>query len=60
MSRALGDYQYKDNEKIGKGEQMVICIPDVAVHKRSSGNLMEIMEINSFLFSSLVKRKLSP
>ena len=56
MSRALGDYQYKDNEKIGKGEQMVICIPDVAVHKRSSGNTMEI---SFFLLSTSVKQKLS-
>ena len=37
MSRAIGDYQYKDNKKLSKGEQMVISIPDVAIHKRSSG-----------------------
>ena len=37
MSRAIGDFQYKGNKKIEMGKQMVISIPDVAIHKRSSG-----------------------
>ena len=37
MSRAIGDFQYKGNKKIEIGKQMVISIPDVAIHKRSSG-----------------------
>jgi len=34
MSRAMGDFQYKMNPKLGPGEQMVTCFPDLAVHKR--------------------------
>ena len=36
MSRALGDYQYKDNEDLDKADQMVSCYPDIAVHTRST------------------------
>lgn len=35
MSRAMGDFQYKMNPKLGPGEQMVTCFPDLAVHARS-------------------------
>lgn len=40
MSRAIGDFQYKGNKKIEMGKQMVISIPDVAIHKRSSDDSM--------------------
>lgn len=39
MSRAIGDFQYKSNSKLSDAEQMVISIPDVAIHKRSSNDL---------------------
>lgn len=35
MSRALGDFRYKRDEKLQSTEYPVICYPDVAVHKRS-------------------------
>ena len=35
MSRAMGDFQYKTNSRLGVSQQMVICIPDVAVHVRT-------------------------
>jgi serine/threonine protein phosphatase PrpC len=34
MSRAIGDYQYKQNAKLGPADQMVSCYPDIAVHRR--------------------------
>jgi serine/threonine protein phosphatase PrpC len=34
MSRALGDFQYKKNTTIPDSEQLVICIPDISVHRR--------------------------
>ena len=34
MSRALGDYQYKQNEGLGTSEQMVSCYPDISVYVR--------------------------
>lgn len=35
MSRALGDFQYK-NKALPVSEQIITCIPDIAIHKRSS------------------------
>ena len=35
VSRALGDFDLKSNPTMEQHEQAVICIPDVATHKRS-------------------------
>ena len=35
MSRAMGDYQYKQNAELGPADQMVSCFPDISVHCRS-------------------------
>ena len=37
MSRALGDFQYKD-VKVPQDKQMVTCYPDISVHERSSAD----------------------
>lgn len=34
MSRALGDFQYKNNKNLPQTEQLVICIPDISIHER--------------------------
>lgn len=36
MSRALGDFQYKQSKELNTAEQMVTCYPDIAVHKRDN------------------------
>lgn len=38
MSRALGDFEYKRVDHRNIEEQLVICIPDIAVHQRQSGD----------------------
>ena len=30
LTRALGDFEYKDNPKLGKGSQIIIGIPEIA------------------------------
>ena len=64
MSRAMGDFQYKENKKLGVSQQMVICIPDIAVHERCDddivmvvacdGKLMEMYLFVCFCFSVVV------
>jgi serine/threonine protein phosphatase PrpC len=34
MSRALGDFQYKQSNELNTAEQMVTCYPEIAVHIR--------------------------
>ena len=36
MSRAFGDFQYKSDTNLTLAEQLVLPIPDIAVHVRSS------------------------
>ena len=43
MSRAIGDYQYKDNEDLQCDQQMVSCYPDIAVHVRSSSDQLLVL-----------------
>ena len=43
MSRALGDYQYKQNDKLDRDKQVVSCYPDVAIHVRSSKDQLLIL-----------------
>lgn len=38
MSRALGDFGYKTNEKLSPEEQLVIAVPSVMTHQRSAGD----------------------
>jgi len=38
MSRALGDFQYKANEKLGLDRQQVIAYPDISVHERTKND----------------------
>lgn len=42
MSRALGDFQYKDPARAVE-TQMVTCVPDIAVHKRSSDDAVMVL-----------------
>lgn len=42
MSRALGDFRYKNNPALSESEHLVISYPDVSIHQRS-GNNDEIM-----------------
>ena len=35
MSRAFGDYQYKNTDFLDSDKQMVSCYPDIAIHVRS-------------------------
>lgn len=42
MSRALGDFRYKNNPALPESEHLVISYPDVSIHQRS-GNNDEIM-----------------
>lgn len=43
MSRAIGDYQYKENSQLQLTEQLVICIPDISVHKRSDSDELIVL-----------------
>lgn len=43
MSRALGDFQYKQVTNKTLAEQLVICVPDVAVHERSGHEAVMIL-----------------
>ena len=43
MSRALGDYQYKQNDKLDRDKQVVSCYPDVAIHVRSSKDQLLVL-----------------
>jgi len=43
MSRAMGDFQYKENKKFSVSEQMVICIPDIAVHERCDDDIVMVV-----------------
>ena len=38
LSRAFGDYQYKDSPKLGWKEQAVTAHPDITVTKRKAGD----------------------
>lgn len=42
MSRALGDFQYKE-EGLDVAQQMVTCVPDVAVHERGAGDAVVVL-----------------
>jgi protein phosphatase 2C family protein 2/3 len=43
LSRAIGDFQYKDKEKIHAKDQAVSCYPDVSVTKRKKGDKYIVM-----------------
>lgn len=34
VSRAFGDFDYKDNSDLNETEQAIICVPEVTIHKR--------------------------
>ncbi len=34
VSRAFGDFDYKDNEEVLVDEQAIVCTPEITVHKR--------------------------
>lgn len=38
MSRALGDFRYKDRTDLHHTKQKVICVPDIAVHERTGAD----------------------
>lgn len=38
LSRAIGDFQYKDKVQSPPEEQAVTCNPDILQHKRSAGD----------------------
>lgn len=42
VSRAAGDYRYKDNDKLKLNEQKVIATPDVTIHKMNKGDILYI------------------
>lgn len=33
LSRAIGDFEFKSNDKLGPHEQIVTCVPDIIEHK---------------------------
>lgn len=33
LSRALGDFEFKNNKKLGPHEQIVTCVPDILAHE---------------------------
>lgn len=43
MSRAMGDFQYKEISNLSVSEQMVICIPDIAVHERCDDDIVMVV-----------------
>jgi serine/threonine protein phosphatase PrpC len=34
VSRAFGDFDYKDNSDLNETEQAIICVPEITIHKR--------------------------
>lgn len=41
MSRAIGDFRYKQSTELQIHEHLVICLPDISVHERR--NQEEVM-----------------
>jgi protein phosphatase 1B len=73
VSRAFGDFDYKENKELDVGEQAVICNPDITVHKRLAGvdqflvlacdgvyDVMENSDIGLFVVNNAVAPVLLP
>ena len=53
MSRAFGDFQYKSNSNVEMVKQLVIPVPDIAVHKRVKGDEVLILACDVSLCSTI-------
>lgn len=38
LSRAIGDFEFKSNDKLGPHEQIVTCVPDIVEHRLNYDN----------------------
>jgi len=43
MSRAFGDFDYKENDEVRPDEQAIVCTPDMQIHKRDSASDMYLV-----------------